>query len=213
MLTNRVGVGGLALGGVRLYVGAMAKKDVSWKVLQHGPARAARGQHLAGGRRAAGMSLRRTMTVVRRGDGSLLLHSPIALDDGHQRELEALGSVKVIVVPQRRSSAGCAGVQGSLSGRLLVRLPRAARVTKVAEVVAVDLTYEDYADDGIVRFETLAGVGDAEGAMVVTSPTASASCSTDVVMNMDTKKDVLGYLFTTVVRLRSRSAREPAGCA
>ena len=39
------------------------------------------------------------MTVVRLGDGTLFLHSPIAIDDASQREIDALGEVAHIVAP------------------------------------------------------------------------------------------------------------------
>jgi hypothetical protein len=66
-------------------------------------------------------------------------------------------------------------------------------------VVHTDGTYEDYADDGVVRFELLDGVGNAEGAMIVRSSDGVTIVLNDVVMNMDKKKDLLGYIFTTVL--------------
>jgi hypothetical protein len=66
-------------------------------------------------------------------------------------------------------------------------------------VVAVDGTYRDYQDDGVVRFEVLEGVKEGEGALIVRSSDGVSVVLNDVVMNMDTKKDVLGYLFTTVL--------------
>lgn len=174
----------------------MAPIDASWKVLQHGPLEQLADNIWRVQGALPGMSLRRTMTVVRRGDGSLLLHSPIALDDVHQRQLEALGPIKVIVVPNAGHRLDAPAYKGRYPG-LVVVCPRGGR-DKVADVVAVDLTYDDYADDGVIRFETLAGVADAEGAMVVTSADGLSLVLNDVVMNMDTKKDILGYLFTTV---------------
>lgn len=41
------------------------------------------------------------MTVMRLGDGSLMLHSPVALDDDLRRSLEELGSVRWILGPSR----------------------------------------------------------------------------------------------------------------
>jgi hypothetical protein len=65
--------------------------------------------------------------------------------------------------------------------------------------VPVDGSYLDYADDGVVRFEVLDGVGAAEGALIVRSTDGVTVVLNDVVMNMNTKRDVLGYLFTTVM--------------
>jgi hypothetical protein len=41
------------------------------------------------------------MSVIRLADGSLLLHSPVSLDAGLRRELDALGPVRFAVAPNR----------------------------------------------------------------------------------------------------------------
>lgn len=48
-----------------------------------------------------GLEVGTRMTVIRLGDGSLLLHSPIALVPELRRELDALGSVRYAVAPNR----------------------------------------------------------------------------------------------------------------
>jgi hypothetical protein len=175
----------------------MAKAHLEWKVLNHGPLERLADNLWRVEGALPGMSLRRTMTVVRRADGSLLLHSPIALDDLRRRELEALGPLALIVVPNSGHRLDAPAYKARYP-QLLTFCPRGGR-SKIAEVVAVDGTYDDYADDGTVRFETLDGVADAEGAMLVRSEDGITIVLNDVVMNMDKKKDVLGYLFTTVM--------------
>ncbi len=49
--------------------------------------------------RFLGVQLGTRMTVVQLGDGTLLLHSPIKIDDQLQSELDALGPVGYIVAP------------------------------------------------------------------------------------------------------------------
>ena len=46
-----------------------------------------------------GLKFGARMTVVRLGDGSLFLHSPIAIDDALKSEIDALGNVGHIVAP------------------------------------------------------------------------------------------------------------------
>src|SRR5690606_34827061 len=71
---------------------------------------------------------------------------------------------------------------------------------KIAEVVDVDLTYDEYeSPDPTVRFEHLQGVAEAEGAMFVRSPDGTSVVLNDVLFNMDRKRDVLGFLFTTLL--------------
>jgi len=48
-----------------------------------------------------GLEVGTRMTVIRLADGSLLLHSPIALDAEVRRELDALGPVRFAVAPNR----------------------------------------------------------------------------------------------------------------
>jgi hypothetical protein len=48
-----------------------------------------------------GLEVGSRMTVMRLGDGSLLLHSPVALDAELRREIDALGTVRYAVAPNR----------------------------------------------------------------------------------------------------------------
>jgi hypothetical protein len=48
-----------------------------------------------------GLEVGTRMTVIRLADGSLLLHSPVALDTELRRELDALGPVRYAVAPNR----------------------------------------------------------------------------------------------------------------
>jgi Domain of unknown function (DUF4336) len=48
-----------------------------------------------------GLRVGTRMTVMRLGDGRLLLHSPVALDDALRAELDALGRVSFAVAPNR----------------------------------------------------------------------------------------------------------------
>lgn len=143
------------------------------------------------------MTLERVMTVVRRADGSLLLHSPIALGEPQLAEMDALGHVAALIVPNAGHRLDAPAYKQRYP-RAVVFCPPAAK-PRVEQVVAVDGTYRDYADDGVVRFELLDGVAEAEGVMIVRSSDGVSLVFNDVVMNMHKKKDLLGYLFTTVM--------------
>lgn len=175
----------------------MAKVHTTWQVLDHGPLQQLADNLWRVEGALPGMSLRRTMTVVRRANGSLLLHSPIALDQQRLQQLEALGDVAVIVVPNAGHRLDAPAYKARYPNAH-VFCPAGGR-SQVAEVVSVDGTYDDYADDGVVRFEHLDGVGLSEGILFVTSSDGVTVVLNDAVMNMDKKKDVLGYLFTTLL--------------
>jgi hypothetical protein len=175
----------------------MAKAHSSWTVLRHGPLERLSDNLWRVKGALPGMTLERVMTVVRRSDGTLLLHSPIALDEQHQAELDALGRVAVLVVPNGGHRLDAPAYKQRYPQALVFCPPRARE--PVEQVVAVDGTYRDYADDGVLRFEVLDGVAEAEGALLVRSHDGVSVVLNDVVMNMDKKKDLLGYLFTTVL--------------
>jgi hypothetical protein len=174
----------------------VATTHSTWKVLRHGDIEPLADNLWRVKGALPGMSLERVMTIVRRGDGSLLLHSPIALDETRQRQLEQLGPIAVIVVPNAGHRLDAPAYKQRYP-TVSVFCPRNAR-SKVEQVVAVDGTYDDYLDDGTIRFETLDGVDATEGAMIVRSTDGVTVVLNDVVMNMDKKKDLLGYFFTTL---------------
>ncbi len=175
----------------------MAKAHSNWTVLRHGPLEQLADNVWRVKGTLKGMSLERVMTIVRRADGSLLLHSPIALGDEQMAELEALGRPRALVVPNAGHRLDAPAYKQRYPEAAVFCPPNGRE--RVEEVVPVDGTYLDYADDGVVRFELLDGVADAEGAMIVRSSDGLTVVLNDVVMNMDRKKDLLGYLFTTLL--------------
>jgi hypothetical protein len=144
-----------------------------------------------------GMSLKRVMTVVRRSDGSLVIHSAIALADKERRELEALGPPSVLLVPNQGHRLDAPAYKKRYPS-LRVFAPSGGRKA-IAEVVPVDGNYEDFPSDDTVRLEMLHGVKEGEGAMFVRSQDGLTLVLNDCLFNMDRKKDPLGWFFTTVM--------------
>jgi hypothetical protein len=175
----------------------MPKAHDDWKVLAHEPTvKLAENLWWVRGS-VPGMSLKRVMTVARLGDGRLALHSPIALEAPAMAELEAFGAPAFIVVPNGGHRLDAPAFKKRYP-TALVLTPRASR-EKVAEVVPVDGTYEDFPADPNVRLEPLAGVGALEGLMVVRSNDGVTLVMNDAVFNMDRKRDPLGFFFTTLL--------------
>ncbi len=142
-----------------------------------------------------GMSLRRTMTVARRQDGRLVIHSAIAMAEPAMQALEGLGRPGYLVVPNAFHRLDAPAYKRRYP-ELVVLAPRAARA-KVGKVVAVDGTFDDLPADEAVQLQPLAGVADREGVMRVMSPDGVTIVLSDVVFNMDRKRDILGFLLTT----------------
>ena len=175
----------------------MPKAFAEWRVLPHGPiVRLADNLWWVEGS-LPGMSLKRTMTIARADDGRLFIHNGIALGDEAMAEIEAWGAPAVLVVPSGIHRLDAAAYKRRYP-QLQVVAPRGSRKA-VGEVVAVDATYDDFPAEEAVRFETLDGVKAAEGAMIVRSADGVTVVLNDAVFNMDRKRDVLGFLFTTIM--------------
>lgn len=175
----------------------MAKANDDWKVLEHGPIqRLAENLWWVQGA-IPGMSLKRVMVIARLGDGRLVIHNGIALRAEAMEEIERWGTPAFLIVPNGAHRLDAPAFKKRYP-ELRVLCPRGAR-KKVEEVVHVDGTYEDFPADSGVRFETLRGVADFEGAMIVRSADGESLVLNDAMFNMDRKRDPLGFFFTTVL--------------
>jgi hypothetical protein len=175
----------------------MAHARDEWNVLPHDPLEplAENLWHTTGA--LPGMSLRRAMTVARMRDGGLVIHSAIAMDDASMRILEAAGTPAFLLVPNAFHRLDAPRFKRRYPG-LRVFCPPAGRA-KIHPVVPVDGTYDEFPGDDSVRLTTLRGTAGREGAMIVRSADGATVVLNDIVFNMDAKKDVLGWLFTTAL--------------
>lgn len=142
------------------------------------------------------MSLQRNMTIVRRNDGTLVLHSVICMHEQQMLELEALGTPQYMIVPNHGHRLDAPAYKRRYP-QLRVYTPSGGR-EKVSEVVPVDGAYEDFPSDPEVRLEMLHGVKDGEGAMIVRSNDGVTVVLNDAMHNMDKKHDLLGRFFTAI---------------
>jgi hypothetical protein len=142
-------------------------------------------------------SLRRSMVLARRSDGDLVVHAPIALDEVSMRELEAIGEPRYIIVPNVGHAIDAPAFKGRYPN-IQVFAPRGGR-DAIAEVVDVDGIYEDFPADSDVQLEMLHGVGDEDGALVVSSNDGVTIALDDALFDVARKRDPLGFLFTTLL--------------
>lgn len=176
----------------------MAAANDGWRVLRHGPIERLADNLWRVTGALPGMSLERTMVIARLRSGELVIHNAIAMDDASMKEVEAWGRPAYLVVPNGGHRLDAPAFKKRYPDAR-VMAPRGSR-EKVAQVVGVDLDYEGFpTTDDTVRFETLHGVGEGEGAMIVRSADGVTVVLNDVMFNMDTKKDPLGWFFTTVM--------------
>lgn len=175
----------------------MAKELGEWKVRAHGPLLTLADNLLWAQGSLPGMSLKRTMVVVRLRDRKLLIHNGIALEPAHMAELEAFGTPAYLIVPNGGHRLDAPAYKARYPA-LRVFTPKGSR-ERVEEVVKVDGVYEDFPHTDGLRLETLHGVGEKEGALIVKSNDGTSVVLNDCMFNMDRKRDPLGFLFTTVM--------------
>jgi len=182
----------------------MPKAHTTWKVLPHRPIEKLddRVWRIEGD--LEGMPLKRVMTVARRGDGGLVIHNAMALEDGAMNEIETWGRPAVLVVPNGYHRLD-ARVFKDRYPELRVLCPRGARA-KVSEVVPVDGGYEDLPPDDHVSLVTLDGTKDAEGAMIVRGASGATLVLNDTLFNMPHQAGFSGF----VLRHLTRSSGGPA---
>jgi hypothetical protein len=168
-----------------------------WTVLSHGPI-----EKLADNLwRVEGtlpkMPLRRVMTIARMDDGRLVIHNGIALEEEAMREIEAWGTPAFLIVPNGWHRLDAVQYKARYPA-IKVIAPKGARA-RVEHVVHVDGTFEDFPSNGSVRLETLHGVKDVEGVMMVRSPDGVSVVLADIVFNMDKRHDPMGLLYSTLL--------------
>jgi hypothetical protein len=175
----------------------MAKAFAEWKVLAHGPLLTLAENLLWVQGSVPGMSLKRSMVVARLADGKLVIHNAIALEPAQMAELERFGTPAFLLVPNGAHRLDAPAYKQRYPA-LRVFTPKGSR-KRVEEVIQVDGTYEDFPHDDMLRLETLHGVAEAEGALIIDSSDGSSLVLNDCMFNMDRKRDPLGFLFTTLL--------------
>jgi hypothetical protein len=171
----------------------MAKVHESWRVLPHLDIEELADNLWRVQGTLEGMALKRVMTIARRPDGGLVVHNGIALQEQAMKRIEQWGTVATIIVPNSYHRLDAPAFKRRYPDAQVL-CPRGAR-SKVAEVVAVDGTYEDFASDETVRLEMLGGVKDAEGVMTVQSADGATLVFNDVLFNSPHGKGVMGFVF------------------
>ncbi len=169
----------------------------SWGTLPHGPIERLAENLWSVEGSLKGMSLKRRMTVARRQDGGLVIHSAIAMAEPQMAELEALGKPAFLLVPNAYHRVDAPRYKARYP-ELVVLAPAHSR-KKVAERVAVDGSYEDFPADETIELVTLQGTSAIEGAMLVRSVDGLTVVLNDIVFNMDKKKDFMGWLITSLM--------------
>jgi hypothetical protein len=164
-----------------------------WIVLPHGPLERLDDALWAVESNVPGVpALRRRMSIVRRGDGTLLFFNAIPVDDPTLAEIRALGKPADLVLPQHLHMIDAHAFRAKLGVRVFA--PGATRDV-VARQVQVDGAFHDLPPDPGVAVGTVAGFKTGEGFMTVRCGPHVSLVVADVVLNVPRGPGILGLLF------------------
>lgn len=174
----------------------MPKAHTTWTVLEHGEIEQLADNLWRVEAALPGIPVRRTMTVARMRDGRLVVHSPISLDDARMSELEGLGEIAWVIVPNGWHRLD-ARVWRDRYPKARFACPEGAR-RKVEQVVRVDATFDEAIGDEAVRVEHIDGMKKGEGVMIVRSGDSATLVFTDLVTNMQHFPGAFGFVYRLV---------------
>jgi hypothetical protein len=168
----------------------MAKCFTTWTVLPHEPLeKHAENLWSVSGKMPSGNQ--RRMTIVRRADGKLVIHNPIALGEAEMKEVEALGKPGYLIVPNafhRQDSV----IYKQRYPEMAVLCPQKAK-KRVSQVVEVAGNLDEMPKDADVEMFHLRGMKDGEGAIRVRSQAGSALVFNDTLLNLEKGKGLTGF--------------------
>jgi hypothetical protein len=176
----------------------MPKAYESWTILPHKPIEKLEPNlWRVEGKLPAGRGTR-VMTIVKLASGGLLVHNAIALEEDAMKELEAFGTPEILIVPNGFHRLD-AKVFKQRYPQLRVLCPAGAR-KKVAQVVAVDGTFDDGPHEDGVKLFHLDGCKHHEGVVEVKSPGGTSYVLNDAVMNQPKLGGVIGFMLSPTGR-------------
>jgi len=140
--------------------------------------------------------VKRVMTIVKLPDGSLLLHSVIAMSEAGMAKLDALGKPSIILVPHGGHRLDATFYKQRYPEARVVA-PAAARA-KIEEVVKVDATAEEALPPLGVRLHAVDGFKNGELAYELDTAGGKVLIMSDAVANRDPVPGFRGWLMAGV---------------
>ncbi|HEY3667820.1 MAG TPA: hypothetical protein VGL19_17580 [Polyangiaceae bacterium] len=164
--------------------------STNWLVLPHGPLQELSENLWRVEGELPHFSMKRVMTVARLQDGTLLIHSAIALDETSMKRLEAWGTPSILLIPHVRHRMDAARFVHRYPSLSVFAPPGV--LAKARAVVHVDGTYAEMPPDPAIRLELLDGTGEMEGALLVRSSDGTSVVLTEVVFDLEPPRSALG---------------------
>jgi hypothetical protein len=169
----------------------MAAGYRTWTVLPHGPIEAL-APNLWWVEGVLNKHNRRVMVLARLGDGRIVMHNAVALDDPSMAKIDAWGEVAAILVPNRFHRQD-AYIMQKRYPRAKVYAPTGA-VHGASKVTPIAGTYADVPTDTTLSLRDLDGVRKREGVLLVKSDDGVSAVYCDTVQNLPKLSGLLGWL-------------------
>jgi len=176
----------------------MKRTAASWPVLPHRPLEELAENLWRVEGDLEGMPLTRAMTIARRMSGGLVIHNAIALDEETMARIDAWGPVETVLVPSAYHRIDAPRFKERYPNAQFL-CPASARA-KVAGVIAVDGSYNDFGADEAISLETLDGTSAREGVMTVRSAVGATLVFNDMLFNIPHAPGFHGFVFRYITR-------------
>lgn len=174
----------------------MARTDATWNVLPHKPLQKLEENLWTITGSLTGMPLERVMTIARLGDGRLVIHNAMALEEPLMKEIEAFGKPAFILVPNAFHRIDAPRFKHRYPDAQVL-CPEGAK-KKVEEVVDVQGTYDSLPADDRVKLHYLDGVAHGEGYLEVRSERGVSLVFNDVMFNTPHQPGVSGFVMRLI---------------
>jgi len=169
--------------------------EAQWKVLQHGPIEPLT-DRLRVVEGSLGIPLKRWMSVVRLDDGGLVFHSAVALDPSTQKELEAWGTPRYLIVPNPWHRLDAPAYKTRYPD-IEVFCPEGAK-KRIGKAVAIDGFYDALPPTPPLTIRYLDGVGRREGYLELVEPSGTSLIFNDAVFNQPHLGGAFGFVYKTI---------------
>ncbi len=176
----------------------MAKPFTEWTVLPHGkPTRIDdRILSVTGFLHMPPMGqVQRRMTVVRLGDGRLVVYNAIALDEVGMGMIESFGTPAYLIVPNDLHRMDVKPWKDRYPTMMVVS--PAAALTKVEEIVRVAAGAVTFPDRS-VQFLVVPGTGEREAALSIETESGTTLVLNDLIFNLSNREGLRGWLFKAI---------------
>lgn len=134
----------------------------------------------------------RVMVLARLGDGRIVVHSAIALDEPSMAKIDAWGDVAAILIPNRFHRAD-ARIWQERYPKAKVYAPSGA-VAAASKATPVHGTYADVPRDDTFAARDLAGIGAREGVLLVRSLDGTSAVFCDTLLNLPKTSGLMGMM-------------------